>query len=58
MIIGSAQSGKTNLLQTIIRGVAEKFNTPQEVNLYIIDFGFHDIEKLCKFKSLWRSGMF
>ena len=38
MIIGSAQSGKTNLLQTIIRGVAENY-TPQEVNLYIIDFG-------------------
>lgn len=37
-IIGSAQSGKTNLLQTIIRGVAENY-TPQEVNLYIIDFG-------------------
>ena len=30
MIIGSAQSGKTNLLQTIIRGVAENY-TPQEV---------------------------
>ncbi len=37
MIIGSAQTGKTNLLQVIIRNIAEKY-TPQEVNLYIIDF--------------------
>lgn len=37
MIIGSAQSGKTNLLQTIIRSLASYY-TPQEVNIYIIDF--------------------
>lgn len=37
MIIGSAQTGKTNLLQCIIRSVAEKY-TPDEVNIYIIDF--------------------
>ena len=37
MIIGSAQSGKTNLLQTLIRSVTTKY-TPQDVNIYIIDF--------------------
>ena len=37
MIIGSAQSGKTNLLQTILRGVSERYS-PEEVNFYIIDF--------------------
>lgn len=37
MLIGSAQSGKTNVLQTIIRSVAANY-TPEEVNIYIIDF--------------------
>ena len=37
MIIGSAQTGKTNVLQTIIRDLAAKF-TPDEVNIYIMDF--------------------
>lgn len=37
MFIGSAQSGKTNALQTIIRSVVEKY-TPEEVNIYILDF--------------------
>ena len=37
MIIGSSQSGKTNVLQTIIRSVAENY-TPSEVNIYIVDF--------------------
>ena len=37
MIIGSAQSGKTNVLQTMIRSLATKY-TPEEVNIYIIDF--------------------
>lgn len=37
MILGSAQYGKTNLLQTIIRGLVENY-TPQEVIFYIIDF--------------------
>lgn len=37
MIIGSAQSGKTNVLQTMIRTLATKY-TPKEVNIYIIDF--------------------
>lgn len=38
MLIGSAQCGKTNVLQTIIRGLAENYS-PCEVNMYIIDFG-------------------
>lgn len=37
IIIGSSQSGKTNVLQTIIRDLATKY-TPDEVNIYIIDF--------------------
>lgn len=37
MIIGSAQTGKTNVLQTIIRSLSTKY-TPAEVNIYIIDF--------------------
>lgn len=38
MIIGSTQTGKTNLLQTIIRRLADSYS-PTDVNLYIIDFG-------------------
>ena len=38
IIIGSAQFGKTNLLQTIIRGIATKYS-PKDVNIYIVDFG-------------------
>lgn len=37
MIIGSSQSGKTNLLQDIIRSISTKY-TPKEVCIYIIDF--------------------
>lgn len=37
MIIGSAQSGKTNILQGIIRGLTAKYS-PNEVAIYIIDF--------------------
>lgn len=37
MIIGSAQTGKTNILQTIIRSLSTKY-TPKEVNIYAIDF--------------------
>lgn len=38
IIVGSAQSGKTNILQAIIRSLAENY-TPKEVNMYMIDFG-------------------
>ena len=37
MLIGSSQSGKTNILQNIIRSLSTKY-TPNEVNIYIIDF--------------------
>lgn len=36
-IVGASLSGKTNILQCVIRGIADRF-TPKEVNLYIIDF--------------------
>lgn len=38
IIVGSAQTGKTNILQAIIRSLAENY-TPSEVNMYMIDFG-------------------
>lgn len=37
-IIGSSQYGKTNLLQVMIRSIADT-RTPSEANIYIIDFG-------------------
>lgn len=37
-IVGSSQTGKTNLLQTIIRTVAAKYS-PKEAVFYIADFG-------------------
>lgn len=37
MIIGSSQTGKTNILQNVIRSLSEQY-TPDEVSLYIIDF--------------------
>lgn len=37
MIIGSSQSGKTNLLQNIIRNLSSRY-TPSEVSIYILDF--------------------
>lgn len=36
-ITGSSLSGKTNLMQTMIRGLAEEY-TPEDVNIYIVDF--------------------
>lgn len=37
MIIGASRSGKTNLLQTIIRSLSSRYSA-KEVSLYIIDF--------------------
>lgn len=37
MIIGSAQTGKTMLMQTILRGIVEKFS-PKQTAIYILDF--------------------
>ncbi len=36
-ILGSSQFGKTSMLQTIIRGLAQQY-TPDDVNIYILDF--------------------
>lgn len=38
IVVGSSQMGKTNLLQTIIRGVTENYS-PSDTNIYILDFG-------------------
>ena len=38
MIIGSSGTGKTNLLQLIIRQIAAKFS-PLQANIYVMDFG-------------------
>ncbi|MDR1320313.1 MAG: type VII secretion protein EssC [Gracilibacteraceae bacterium] len=37
MIVGSAQTGKTMLLQTILRGIAERYS-PKQASIYILDF--------------------
>lgn len=37
-VIGAPRSGKTNLLQTVIRSLSVSC-TPEEVNFYILDFG-------------------
>lgn len=37
LIVGSSQMGKTNLLQTIIRGIAENYSSG-DVQLYLLDF--------------------
>lgn len=37
LIIGALQTGKTNILQLLIRDLAEKYS-PNEVNFYIIDY--------------------
>lgn len=36
-IVGSSQYGKTNLLQCMVRGIAEKYS-PDDVNIYVLDF--------------------
>ena len=38
LVIGSPRSGKTNFLQTVIRGLCASYS-PAEVNIYILDFG-------------------
>ncbi len=37
LIVGAQLMGKTNLLQTILRGISELYTT-EEVNVYILDF--------------------
>ena len=47
-IVGSAQNGKTNLLQVILRSLVAQY-TPEQVNIYVLDFGtmtFRNFESL------------
>ena len=37
IIIGASQFGKTNLLELIVRNLAENYS-PEELSIYIIDF--------------------
>lgn len=49
MIVGSSQTGKTNLIQVMMRGLAEKYS-PKEVTFYVIDFAsmiLKNFEILC-----------
>mgnify|MGYP000541486917 FL=1 len=45
IIIGSAQTGKTTILQNVIRSLSEQY-TPDEVAIYIIDFASMVLKKL------------
>ena len=47
MIIGSAQTGKTNALQAIVRSVSTKYS-PKDVIFYIIDFASMALKNLEK----------
>lgn len=38
IVVGSSQTGKTSLLQTMIRSLVDQY-TPKQLNLYIMDFG-------------------
>ncbi len=38
IVVGSSQTGKTNLLQTMIRSLVDQYS-PKQLNLYIMDFG-------------------
>lgn len=44
MIIGSSQMGKTNLLQSVIRNLAERYS-PKDVAIYILDFASQLLRK-------------
>lgn len=49
LVAGTSRSGKTNLLQMIIKAVCELY-TPQDVNIYIIDFASMILKKFEKLK--------
>lgn len=50
-VIGTSQIGKTNLLQLIIRSLADN-NTPENVNIYILDFGTMILKNFEKLKHV------
>ncbi len=45
MIIGSAQTGKTNLAMSIVRSIAERYS-PEEAEIYIVDFASMALKQL------------
>lgn len=47
LLMGSALSGKTNFVQTVIRGIAERY-TPKDVNIYICDFASMILKNLSR----------
>ncbi len=49
LVAGASRSGKTSLLQLIIKAVCELY-TPQDVNIYIIDFASMILKKFEKLK--------
>lgn len=51
LIIGASQFGKTSLLQTIIRSIAENYDS-QEVNLYILDFASMVLKNFSQLKHV------
>ncbi len=51
IIIGSTMTGKTNLLQLIIRGAADNFS-PNEVTMYIVDFASMVLKNFEKLKHV------
>ncbi len=50
-VIGSSQYGKTNLLQVMIRGLAERYSSV-DVNIYILDFASGILKNFEKLKHV------
>lgn len=47
IIIGASQFGKTNLLELIVRNLAENYS-PEELSIYIIDFASMVLKKFLR----------
>lgn len=50
-IVGSSQMGKTNLLQTIIRGIASRYLS-EDVQLYLLDFASMILKNFAELKHV------
>lgn len=50
-IVGAGQMGKTNVLQTVVRGIAENYDS-EEVNIYILDFASHIMKNFEELKHV------
>lgn len=50
-ILGSAQYGKTNMLQTIIKSLASEYS-PKQVNIYILDFASMILKNFAELKHV------